>query len=161
MSETEKLEAIRSKARREAAEKAQQVQASKRSSHERRRSRGKGPISWGELAIVPVFFAVVLGLWAIYSQPEESSGDQHLVYEDLISAENKAVAYAGLAHLQQQGWNIKDISEIEAEPLGSNGHFKVLFTYKGEAYQLIAETVCDPGIFDLKAKQDPACYRWR
>ncbi|MEE3168903.1 MAG: hypothetical protein VX324_02125, partial [Pseudomonadota bacterium] len=158
--DTEKLEAIRHQARREAAAKAHSEQAAKRSSQERQRTRGKGRISWGELVTVPVFIAVVLGLWAIYSQPEESSSNQNQVYEDLIAAEEKAVAFAGLAHLQQQGWNTSEISKIKAEPLGSVGHFKILFTYQGKTYQLAAETACDPGIFDLKAKQDPACYRW-
>ncbi len=161
MSDTEKLEAIRNQARTEAAARAQSEQAAKRSSQERQRSRSKGRISWGELAIVPVFIAVVLCLWAIYSQPEESSSNHNQLYDDLIAAEEKAVAFAGLAHLQQQGWNTSEISQIKAEPLGSAGHFKILFTYQGNTYQLIAETACDPGIFDLKAKQDPACYRWR
>ncbi len=122
MSDEEKLQAIRLQAQREKAERIKRDQAS-RVIREDRQKRRTG-IGAKELLVIPIALAVGLWLWNHYTQPEPEKEDFFDKYAAIVEAGNKMVATAALLHLKREGWNIDQVSEISARPLGSNdnGH---------------------------------------
>lgn len=159
MSNEEKLQAIRQQAQREKAERLQRDQAGK-VNKEDRQNRRTG-IRVKDLLVIPVSLAVGLWLWNHYSQPEPEKEDSFDEFEAVFEARDSAVAYATLHHLQRKGWNIDLISDISAQPLDTNDHFKIQFGYQGKRYQVVAHQACQPNVLDFKTQSDPDCYIWK
>lgn len=159
MSDQEKLQAIRQQAQREKAERLQREQARKMSTGDRQNRRTG--IRLKELLVIPVALAVGLWLWNHYSQPEPEKKDFFDRYAAVLETRDNAVAYAALHHLQREGWNIDLVSEMSAQPLGTNDYFKIQFGYQGKRYQVVAHQACQPNVLDFKTQSDPDCYIWK
>lgn len=154
----EKLEAIRARARREAAERKQAELARGRNRPER--PEASGTMFRKLIGAGLVFAAVALVYVAI--QPEEKPPGEdpyRQLAEDLIEAEKTAVARAGLEYLSTLGWDIGAIDSIEGEALGGTVYL-VRFTQAGEQYQLRGQLVCPDDLYNLQQRMQAACYRW-
>lgn len=159
----EKLQAIKDKARREAAERAQaSAAASRATARQERRNPEKYRFTAGHLVMAMV---AIIGLGWIYmskepEKPDTFKQDLERAAASMVEYKDDAFKWAAFQELAGRGLNTSDISQFDGGRL-SGDIYVATFTLGGQAYRLRGEYICDSGISPTPANaKDPACYRW-